>query len=153
MEWKDGNSDIDSWEDILLIGPLVLDKSTKEAKTVYNSELFFTPCEFDALLALASRENEAVTLERLIEIVWGTKEGANRYDEARESIENVIKQINANDGFFMHIDYHPENGYTFKTRWSHNKEEWMISVKHSANAEMNSAWLTNATHLRPAQGA
>ena len=125
MEWKDGNNDIDSSGDILLIGPLVLDKSTKEARTVYNSELVFTPSEFDALVALASRENEAVTFERLLEIAWGTKESANRNDEAREGIENVMKQINANDGFFMRIEHQPETGYTFRTRWSHNKEEWM----------------------------
>jgi len=121
---ENGNAEGDFYDAIYCIGPLNLNRQTKQASTVFKAELSLDGKEFDALDILAAREGEFLTFEQLYNAVWDEKDGSDRRDAARLGINNILSQINeAGDGF-MWIGYEPDRGYVFKTRWGHNKNEW-----------------------------
>ena len=71
-----------------------------------GTKLYIDGNEFDALDLLATREGEFVTYEQLCAI--------------KPVLKNLIEQVeNAGLGF-MWIEYKPESGYAFHTRWAGN---------------------------------
>ena len=102
---------------ILLIGPLNLDRQTKQATTSMGTKLYIDKNQFDALEILAEQEGRPVARERLQEVT--------------PKIEHLIEQVeNAGQGF-MWIEFDQESGYTFRTMWAHNIKSFakLINLK------------------------
>ena len=85
------------------VGPLNINRQTRQADTVMGTKLLLGENEFDALDKLAEHEGEIFTLEQL--------------NAAHEELGSLMKQVNSKGEGFMWIEYEPEAGYVFKTRW------------------------------------
>ena len=102
------------------IGPLNLNRQTKQADTAIGKPLSINDREFDALDMLALRESEVFSFEQLYSAVW-EKSGC-KLDRATALSEliHLMEQVSlAGDGF-MWIEHKPDAGYAFRTRWAHN---------------------------------
>jgi|GEM_PF-3434210 len=110
----------DKQESLYFVGPLNLNRKTKQANTVMGTELLLDAHSFDALDMLATQENKPLTFEQLYAAVWDAKDGADNRDAALVALNNLIKQVSAAGKGFMWIEYSAEAGYTFGTRWGHN---------------------------------
>ena len=111
---------VDTWEDIYAVGPLNLNRLTKQANTVLGNELSLDENEFDALDMLAAQEGEPLPFELLYAVVWGTGGDSHERQTAKLILDNLLKQVGEVGKGFMWIEHHPESGYTFRTRWGHN---------------------------------
>ena len=117
-------------DQFIIAGPLYLDRNLMKARSAHNHEFDFNEDEFKALYLLASQEGMAVSFSNLYKAVWDKGNGTDRLEAARHGLENIMKIINAADGFLMRVAYCPLEGYTFQTRWSHNMDEWSSSDAH-----------------------
>jgi len=108
-------------ENILNVGPLNLDRQTKQACTALGAELILEANEFDALDMMAGRVGETLNLEQIYQAIWNEPDGADKRSEAQTALSNVMEQVNANGKGFMRIEYQPENGYTFRVKWG---QDW-----------------------------
>ena len=117
---REKDADNDGFQIIqYFVGPLNLDKQTKRATTVMGAELSLDADEFEALAILSSHEDEPLAFELLYAAIWDAEDKSCEL-EAREKLGNLLKQVrNAGEGF-MWIEYEPETGFTFRTRWGHN---------------------------------
>jgi len=104
-------------------GPLNLNRETRQADTVLGTELVLDANAFDVLDILASQEGESFTFEQLFETVWENPDTGDR-EAALIILNNLIGQISFAGKGFMWIDHKPDNGYTFRTKWGHNKQMW-----------------------------
>jgi len=102
-----------------IVGPLNLDRLAKRATTVMGEALSLNADEFAALDILASREDEPLTFELLYEAIWRADNNACEL-EARHRLGNLLRKVSEAGAGFMWIEYEPETGYTFRTRWGHN---------------------------------
>jgi len=101
-------------------GPLDINRSAKKAATVMGAELLLDDNEFGALDMLASREGEYITFDELCKSNWELSESPDDRETARTAIDELIKKVSFDGCGFMWIDYSPEAGYIFKTRWGNN---------------------------------
>ena len=88
----------------MLVGPLHLNRQTKQATTSMGTKLYIDQKEFDALEILAEQEGETVSFERL-----GTEQ---------PKLEHLIGQVECAGQGFMWIEHRPGEGYTFHTKWA-----------------------------------
>ena len=102
------------------VGPLDINRAAKKAGTVMGAELILDENEFDILDMLASREGEYVTFDELYKANWKLSESHDGKETARTAIDELIKKVSFDGCGFMWIDYSPEAGYIFKTRWGNN---------------------------------
>jgi hypothetical protein len=102
--------------DFYLAGPLNLNMTEKQAGTVMGVELLLSAKEFDSLYMLAAMENETIAFETLYETAWNRCDGCER-DEALVGLNGLIGKVGEAGEGFMWIEYAPEAGYTFRTRW------------------------------------
>ena len=102
------------------VGPLDINRSAKKAATVMGAELLLDDNEFGALDLLASREGEYVTFDELYKANWELSESRDGKETAHTAIDDLIKKVSFDGCGFMWIDYSPEAGYIFKTRWGNN---------------------------------
>ena len=107
-----------------IAGPLTLDSDSNTAYIAPRAELRLSPDEFDVLYILAAREDMPLTFEQLYDCLWEQEDGACRQAEARKTIAKVVRRVNAAGNGFVWIERHPSLGYTFRTRWGHNRETW-----------------------------
>ena len=105
---------------ILCVGPLNLNKATKRADTSYNKRLAISEKEFDALLLLALRPGEPVTLDEILRVVWGKDIFQEQIAQAKQCLENLVQQTNENGECFMRIEQMPKDVYTLKFQWGKN---------------------------------
>ena len=105
------------------VGPLNLDRRTKQATTAMGVKLALSSGEFDALDILAEMEDTPFTFERLWSALRDRGNISCELDAARLTFENLLRQVNEAGEGFMWIEYDPEKGYTFKTHWGHNWRE------------------------------
>jgi len=68
------------------VGPLNLNRLTKQADTVFHQELYLDEKEFEALDMLATREGETLAFEQLYEAIWETKDRSG--DQEAKDISN-----------------------------------------------------------------
>ena len=111
-------------DNLRVVGPLTLDSSGMRGYIVTDAALQFSPGEFELLYALAMREDIPLTFERLYASFWEREDGVCRREEARRAISKVARQVNAAGNGFVWIEYNPSSGYTFRTKWGHNREKW-----------------------------
>ena len=108
------------------VGPLNLNRQTKQASTVMGTELILNTDEFAALDMLAVNEGKTVTFEPLYEAVWHVGNGSCSRGTAltmlEKLMEGLMKKINETGERLMWIEYKPEAGYAFRTRWQHNNQ-------------------------------
>ena len=102
------------------VGPLSLYRDTKQALTVFGTELTLDEYEFRALDMLAERVDEPLTFEMVYTAAWGAAVETYSRDAARQAMENLLKQVTEIGRGFMWIECLPEAGYIFRARWSHN---------------------------------
>jgi DNA-binding winged helix-turn-helix (wHTH) protein len=119
---KKNSNNISNGNNITLycVGPLNIDRQTKLATTSMGAELLLSPDEFEALDILAAREGEPLTFEQLYRLVWGGTDSSCNIELARFRLNNLMVQVREAGEGFMWIEYVPERGYTFRTRWGHN---------------------------------
>jgi len=111
------------------VGPLNLDRITRQAVTAMGTELALDKNEFDALDMLASKENQYLTFNQLYEAIWGNLENQISEGSARSAFRSLIEKVNNAGGEFMWIEHMPDLGYTLKTRWGNNwKKKSIIKV-------------------------
>ena len=115
--------DNDNKDNIYCAGPLTLDRQKKQAHTVMGTDLSLGGKAFDALDMLAEREGDSLAFEELYQAVWGVDETAGRA-AAHEAMDGLVQQVGAAGQGFMWIEHEPEAGYTFRTRWAHNRQTW-----------------------------
>ncbi|MCL2057122.1 MAG: hypothetical protein FWH02_07910 [Oscillospiraceae bacterium] len=108
-----------------IAGPLTLDSHSNRAYIVSHTELDFTPDEFEALYMLATREDVPISFKQLYCSLWEREDGICRREEAREALNKIVEEVNAAGNGFVWIEYSPLAGYTFRTRWAHNRDKWM----------------------------
>jgi hypothetical protein len=106
------------------VGPLTLDSKNHRALTVFHTETVFCEDEYNTLLILATHEDETVSFEKIYDLAWDKGDGVDRRSEAHAGILNIIEQINAIEKSFMWIEHGSGDGFTFRTKWGHNKEKW-----------------------------
>lgn len=116
----------DKKTNLYFVGPLNLDRQTKQANTVMGTELFLNANEFDALDMLAAQEDEPLTFEQLYNAVWGEGDNAYNREAAYEKMLDLAEQVDAAGKGFMWIEHCPQAGYTFRTNWGHN---WQTGKK------------------------
>ena len=107
----------DSKYEYYFAGPLNLERQTKQASTLMGTKIPLDSCEFDALEMLAVREDEFLTFEQLYTNIW---EDECSQDEAKAKLNRLMIRINEAGKGFMRMEYTPEAGYRFQTRWGHN---------------------------------
>jgi len=134
MERQSVNKEENGQKAFYFVGPLNLDRQTKQASTNMGTVLLLDSSEFDALDMLAASEGETLTFEQLYLAAWAAKGGSKSREAAQLGLDNILYQINeAGKGLFMHIDHKPEEGYTFRTSWGRgykaNRGE-IPAVKH-----------------------
>jgi len=100
------------FDDFYVAGPLSLNLREKSVKTMTGAEISLEEKEFDALLALAEKEGEALTIEKL-QNIWND----TNYIEATAAINSLSKKIYEAGLGFVWIERDAERGYSFKTRW------------------------------------
>ena len=105
------------------VGPLNLNRQDKRATTVMGTELTLDADEFDALDMLAECEGDPLTFERLYETVWSEGDCSRDRSVALMRLENLIGKISEIGEGLMWIEYEPETGYSFRTRWEHNLQK------------------------------
>ena len=115
---------IETLDNLRIVGPLTLDGSSNRAYIVPHTELILSPGEFEILYMLAMREDVPMTFEQLYNCLWEQDDDVCRREEAREAIAKVAGQINTVGNGFVWIEQHSAQGYTFKTKWAHNREKW-----------------------------
>jgi hypothetical protein len=120
IEDKGNNTWDDMHKNQFCVGPLNLNRQTKQAGTVMGTELSLDSNEFDALDMLAAQEGEPLAFELIYSAVWDTGDGSCNRDTARVSLDKLIDQVDEAGEGFMKIEHKPETGYTFQTRWGHN---------------------------------
>ena len=86
---------------ILTVGPLSLNESSKLAITAFNDEIQLSADEFDALYILAAHAGRPLAPSAAAEDAFG----------------GVLEKINAAGNGFMWIERSPESGYIFRTSW------------------------------------
>ena len=105
---------------VYFVGPLNLNRRTKQATTVMGLKLSLCADEFDALDILAAREDEPMTFDLLYSEVWGARDGSYKRESAYQMLNNLVRKVKDAGAGFMWIEYEAESGYTFRTHWSHN---------------------------------
>ena len=120
-----GVENMEALNSLRIAGPLTLDSDSNRAYIVSRTELDLSPDEFEVLYMLATREDVPLTLEQLYGSLWERGDGICRREEARQAMDNIIGQVNAAGNGFVWIERTPPEGYTFRTRWAHNREKWM----------------------------
>jgi DNA-binding response OmpR family regulator len=121
---------IESLDSIFVVGPLILDARTNVASTCWNVNIPLDYYEFHALLFLANHEDITIPFDEIFAGVWiqfGSI-GNGKRKEALNSIKRLMRLVNAVGDGFMWID-ESSAGYTFRTKWGHNKESWLIESK------------------------
>ena len=108
------------------VGPLNLDRMTRQAVTAMGTELALDENEFNALDMLASKEDQYLSFHQLYEAIWGDPESQIDESAARESFTNLVNQVNKAGGEFMWIEHVPELGYKLRTRWGNNWQKKSI---------------------------
>jgi len=103
-------------------GPLNLNRRDKQATTVTGTQLTLDTDEFNALDMLAAQEGESLTFVRLYEAVWNTGDGSLSRSAARMKLEGLIWKIKETGEGLMWIEYKPETGYSFWTKWGHCRQ-------------------------------
>jgi len=104
------------------VGPLNLNRQTKQADTVMGAKLCLNAKEFDALDILATHEGEALTFEMIYTAIWDAGDGTCNANEAQKALDNLLSQVKETGKGFMWIN-HTELGYIFQSRWGHNWKE------------------------------
>jgi len=102
------------------VGPLNLDRITRQAVTAMGTQLELDKNEFDVLDILATNEGQFMTNRQLYKAAWGTPESDECENTARVVLESLMEQVNSVCGDFMWIECIPELGYTLRTRWGNN---------------------------------
>jgi DNA-binding response OmpR family regulator len=102
---------------LYVVGPLNIDRRTKQANTVLGAILPLDTAEFEALDMLAARAGEPLTFERLYTAVWAVGDGPCEREAARLSLNHLLRQVNEAGAGFMWMEYEPETGYTLNIRW------------------------------------
>ena len=126
MEMKH-SPDIESLNHIFIAGPLTLNRYNNLAHITPDTRMQLSPDEFETLSILAAHEDITLTFEQLYNAVWDRGDSADKRDEARECITNIVKQVNTAGNGFVWIDSNPSSGYIFQTKWAHNLEKWRQS--------------------------
>ena len=108
----------------LAIGPLILDTRTHKVSTCWNSEVSLSDDEFQVLYILARCEDIKVSFEELYKSIWEDEDSEDKREEARICIGKLIRKLKTFGNGFVWIDENT-NGYTFRTRWGHNKNNWV----------------------------
>ena len=106
--------------DLCCAGPLNLNRKTKKADTVFQTELYLDDKEFDALLLLVEHEDDFLTFERLYDAVWDASDGLDNRDVAAQDLGSLVRKVSEAGEGFMWIEFTTESGYCFRTRWGHN---------------------------------
>jgi DNA-binding response OmpR family regulator len=101
-------------DQILLFGPLWLDRKKYKVMTVFFTEAYLSEDEFKTLFLLASHEGRILTFEYLYSGAWEKYDGEDRREEAHKGISRVMKLINVIEPEMLCIDYHPGLGYAFR---------------------------------------
>ena len=106
------------------VGPLNIDRRTKQATTAMGMKLSLSAGEFDALDILAEMEDTPLSFERLCSELRDKGNGSSELETAKLMLDSLSRQVNEAGEGFMWIEYDPEKGYTFKTHWGHNWHPW-----------------------------
>jgi hypothetical protein len=91
--------------------------------------LTLSASEFDALDMLVMQEGTPLCFEQLC-AAWDTGHGACP-TAASQGLAHLQRQVCEVGAGFMWIDYLPEKGYTFQTKWGNN---WRSTHQPSAPA-------------------
>lgn len=102
-------------------GPLNVNRSTKQAKSIMGIDIVLGENDFEALDMLVTREGEYLSFQQLYEASWSKSKTTDNIDYAFSAMNSLIIQINNVGDDFMWIENKPGLGYTFKTRWG---QEW-----------------------------
>jgi len=113
-----------SYDHIFIFGPLSLDCYRHRAYIVPNTEILFSSGEFYTLHLLAAREDIILSFEQIYNAVWEREDGNDRRDEAVKVVNDLVKKINTVGNGFVWIENNPPRGFTFRTKWAHNREKW-----------------------------
>ena len=108
------------------VGPLNLNRMTRQAVTAMGTELALDDNEFNALDILASKEDQFLTFHQIYEAIWGDSENQVSENAARASFTNLVNQVNKAGGEFLWIEHMPDLGYKLRTRWGNNWQKRSI---------------------------
>ena len=108
----------------LAIGPLILDTRANKVSTCWNSELVLSDSEFQTLYILARCEDIKVSFDELYRSIWEDTKSTNKIQDAKECIDKLIRKLKTFGNGFVWID-EINNNYVFRTRWGHNKNNWV----------------------------
>ena len=111
------------------VGPLNLDRRVKQASTVTGVNLTLNAGEFDALDILAEMEDTHLTFERLYSALRDKGNCSREHETVKLMLDSLSRKVNDAGEGFMWIEYDPEMGYTFKTRWGHNWHPWKAACR------------------------
>ena len=112
---------IESSSERYFVGPLNIDRKTKQAETVMGTMLSFDSNEFDVLEMLAAHEGVPLAFDEIYKTVWETGAGLGR-SMARSRINSLVNRINAAGEGFMWVDCSPGDEFTFQIRWG--SKDW-----------------------------
>ena len=125
------------------VGPLNLNRATKQADTVMGRKLPLSDKEFEALDMLASHEGESLSFERLYKEVWN---GRGKRETVLAALDNLINEVNLAGGEFMRAECNPEDGYRLTTRWG--QAQWSKNPNSLENTKAVHAGNILAAPLR-----
>ena len=115
---------LDNLDQLKIVGPLTLDSKNLRVYIIPHTEMQFAPDAYETLYTLAMRENKSLTFEQIYDSIWETENGRDRKQEARDTLTSIVEKINSAGAGFAWIEESPSMGYTFKTKWGHNREAW-----------------------------
>ena len=132
---KNENASIQHSDNInnYFVGPLNLDRITRQAVTAMGTQLELDKNEFDVLDILATNEGQFMTNRQIYKAAWGTPENDEHENITHIVIESLIEQVNSVCGEFMWIESIPELGYTLRTRWGNNWQRNSFIEMHLSN--------------------
>ena len=101
------------------VGPLNLNRQTKQATTVLGTSLLLDENEFDALDMLVYRESIPFSFDQLYSTICEASDHPVSRDAAKTDLFHLIEQVGIAGHGFMWIEYSQDSEYTFHTRWAH----------------------------------
>ena len=123
MKNENDDNSVDFGE-ILIAGPIVLDSRNNLVYTFLGGFIKLSSNDFKTLWHLAGREGIKQSFKKIYKVVWNNGDGIDRRDEARKAITDIIERLDTGGRGFVWIDHTPASKYTFRTKWSHNQENW-----------------------------
>jgi hypothetical protein len=117
-------------ETFLFVGPLNINRQTRQVTTALGAEIALDAKEVAALEILASKEGRFVRFDEIYATVW--EGGRCSKATARQKLKNLSWQVNNAGEGFMWLMEHPK-GYALVTRWGHNWKEQSKAVVTESN--------------------